>query len=592
MISSNDSVPSTLLAFNWLKNHTLHLDAFRGGYHYLPNAIFGENGIPYFFVEAPNGHLTSAYPIGTAIVSFPIYFLFFIYLKLSALLNLDSSNLSVLNITQASFEPQRQTFEKLAGAILTASANVMFYLLVKLKFSHAVAIVSTFIYAFATHNWIVSSQGLWAHTVSNFVLVSIMLCLFKANRAEKDWKQILLVLAGFFCGLLPGVRPPNLLFSLATVAYSGFVYRKQALFLLLGTLSATLNAIWNTYYFGFSLENLIVGGYSNLLGTSSGSYQFSLDYAKEAFPGLLISPSRGLLIFSPIVLFSIPGIRRVFERRADQDEKLLLSLSIACLCLFIQYCFFLPWWGAITYGSRFLTDILPVVCYLISYFLAEQLDSFDTRRNALTRVTLVAFLACFIFSTSTQIVGAFSDPHVWDTAPLFDRSRFWQWQDSQIERHARNLLFKIQKPIQNPQAYLQELSGVIEGVKREHDQRDRAVIVANPSELVVLEAKLKNTGQSKWFGYDTGTIFGRAVVRVRFYRRNGKEVSVVQPSLLFVKGAPQQGENATAVGSIWFPQKPGNYRMTFNLESELIGDFPTNLQQTAYELRARVKKPQ
>lgn len=31
-ISSGDAVPNTLLAFNLLENHTLHLDAFRASY--------------------------------------------------------------------------------------------------------------------------------------------------------------------------------------------------------------------------------------------------------------------------------------------------------------------------------------------------------------------------------------------------------------------------------------------------------------------------------------------------------------------------------------------------------------------------------
>ena len=36
-------------------------------------------------VESIHGHLTSAYPIGPAIVTFSIYFCFYIYLKLSSI---------------------------------------------------------------------------------------------------------------------------------------------------------------------------------------------------------------------------------------------------------------------------------------------------------------------------------------------------------------------------------------------------------------------------------------------------------------------------------------------------------------------------
>ncbi|MBF2047102.1 MAG: hypothetical protein IGS54_07015 [Elainella sp. C42_A2020_010] len=69
-LTSSDNVTHTLLAFNWLENQTLHFDAFRDGH------LYG-GGIPYYLVEAPNGHLTSRYPIGTALVSFPLYCFFY-----------------------------------------------------------------------------------------------------------------------------------------------------------------------------------------------------------------------------------------------------------------------------------------------------------------------------------------------------------------------------------------------------------------------------------------------------------------------------------------------------------------------------------
>jgi len=77
-ISSTDNVPSSLVAFNWLDNHSLNFDIFRNGDMYRTDTKSGANGIPHFFVEAINGHLSSTYPIGNAILTFPIYFLFFV----------------------------------------------------------------------------------------------------------------------------------------------------------------------------------------------------------------------------------------------------------------------------------------------------------------------------------------------------------------------------------------------------------------------------------------------------------------------------------------------------------------------------------
>ncbi len=68
-INSGDSIPNTVLIFNLLEKHTFNLDAFRESY-------FVERGDYYSFVESQNGHLTSVYPIGVAILTSPLYLIF------------------------------------------------------------------------------------------------------------------------------------------------------------------------------------------------------------------------------------------------------------------------------------------------------------------------------------------------------------------------------------------------------------------------------------------------------------------------------------------------------------------------------------
>lgn len=590
LISSNDSVSNTLLAFNWLEHHTLTFDAFRQGRYYMPNNLYGSNGIPYFFVEAPNGHLSSAYPIGSAIVSFPVAVVYFIYLKLSILLQTNSlDSVMSLDITGREFEVHRHTFEKLSASLLTAIATTVFYLTARLKFSRAVSLVATFIYAFSTLNWVVSSQGLWQHTVSNIVLISAILALFKANRSENRQKTILLLVAGFFCGLLPGIRPTGLLFSIAIIAYSILVHRQQTLFLFIGASSALLNVGWNIYFFGLSLRSLLIGGYSKLLQVNSSSYEFTIRYAKEAFFGLLVSPSRGFLIFSPILLFSIPGIARISSSKADHDEKLLRFLAIACLLLFMQYCFYVPWWGATTYGSRFLVDTLPVLCYLICYFLRNLFEK-DWQNKSIARIAIsTLFAISLFFSTFTQVVGAFSDRYIWDNAPQFQQARFWNWQDSQISRHAKNLWLKIDNPIESLSRYAQGLDGVIKQIKDANAQPISNSITVTPSQFLSLNAELQNTGRSQWYGYKTGIPKGSIIVRVRFFDPQGNAVRVVSSNLLYTPDITPPGETATALGRIWFPQQPGHYTMVFRLMAKQLSSAFKRSAQATYELQVTVK---
>lgn len=592
LISSNDSIPNSILAFNWLENHTLYFDALRGSQYYDPNALYGENGLPYFFAEAPNGHLTSAYPIGSAIVSFPLYLLFFACLKLSALVQSGFSDPASLAIDLLSpeFDYQRQFFEKLAGSLLTAFAAVLFYLAVRLKFSPAVAIGSTFIYAFATLNWAVSSQGLWVHTVSNLVLICLMLCLLKANQTQGNQQERLLLAAGCFCGLLPGIRPTSLLFTATVFAYSLITYRRTSIFVFLGSFSFLLNAAWNVHFFGLSFKSLFVGGDSRLLGTSSGSYKTDdLRYSIEAFLGLLFSPSRGFLIYSPIVLFALPGIRCVFRRKADPDERLLVWLTIASVILFFHYCIYVPWWGAITYGSRFFIDILPVVCYLISYFLAR-LFTANWQQPRLHLMMASGLLGlCLIFSTFVEVVGAFSQPHQWDIVPVSHLTRFWDWQDSQIERHARNLYLKLRDPIDQPVRYVRRLKGQIRKLETEDGTLIQDSMNVTPLHQMTLLVTLKNRGQSPWYGYETGLVRGRTVIFVKFFDANNQLQAMVFPNQLFVKGNPARGESATALGLLLFPEKPGEYRMRFEMAAEQLGIFPQEAEQPTYEIKVMVQ---
>ncbi len=594
LISSNDSIPNSLLAFHWLENGSLNFDAFRDSYHYMPNDIFGANGIPYFFVEAPNGHLTSAYPIGPAILSFPLYVLFFVYLKGIALLQSGFAN-PALDLTNPAFETTRQQFEKLAGACLTALAVMIFHLAVQIKFNKSVALFATFIYAFATLNWAISAQGLWAHTVFNLALISIMLALFKAERSTASRRHGLLLVAGFFCGLLPSIRLTGLLFVLAIFAYVGITYRKQVIWLVIGASSALFNLFWNIFYFGFSLKSSIAGGYSTLMQTS-GEYIFSVDYFKEAFFGLLISPGRGTLIFSPILLSAIPGIYRIFQHRQRTDEKLLLLLLAACGILFLQYCFYRPWWGAITYGSRFLIDTLPVFCYLIGYFLIEFLFGGRYRSRLQSIGIWLAFSLLLLYSTLVQVIGAFSQPHIWDITPGFEQSRFWDWQDSPIERHARNLKVTLNPPVIDTKAYRRRWKGEILQLQDGNNQVIPAtnVLQVPPSQEILLRAKLQNRGQSAWFGYDTGLVKGQTIVHVEFFDQNDQQIKVTSLNYLYLPGQIVQGETAVASGKIRFPQNPGEYKLVLRLGLMQMARLPQSSQgagRSTYELKIRVQAP-
>jgi hypothetical protein len=551
-ISSGDTVPNTLLVFNLLENHTLHLDAFRASY-------FVDKGAFYSFAEANNGHLSSTYPIGPALVTLPLYIIFYAYLKLKSV---------PVDLVSENFEVYRLLFEKLAAAITTAISVVIFYLSSRLKFNRGISLVSTFIFAFATNTWSTSSQALWQHGISNLVLVSAIFCFLKANRTCQKTQKIWLILAGIACGLFPGIRPTSTLFLFTAAIYSAFTYRWQSIFFFFGLVSGLPSIAWNLYYFGN-----FTGGYSKMFPESP--YIFTWNNFKTASLGTLISPSRGLFFYSPIVLFSLVGANQVWKLRFGKDEKLMGCIAIASVILISSYCFYKVWWAGHCYGPRFMTDVMPVACYLISYFCV----SLGDRQKK--SFWIWAFILAIIYSTVTQFVGIFgANPgSLWNANPLnIDHHqyqyRLWEIRDNPVQRHTNAFLHnRIITIPKYPAVYVQNLNGLITKIVDEKNQALNSLFAVKLGDEKFLKAELENTGISRWYGYEFALKQGETRVRGRFFDKNNQLVKEVR---LYVSGAPKQHQTAHAIGSISFPEEPGTYKLIFDLVAEGITEFPKN----------------
>jgi Dolichyl-phosphate-mannose-protein mannosyltransferase len=358
-IASSDSWPTSLLAFNLLENHTFHFDLWRS------TRLFEGLRTPYFLVESASGHLTSAYPIGTSILTFPLYLVFFLIVKVQAILQ----GHPVVDLTTDSFFLTRLFYEKAAASILAALTVVFFYRSVRLNFPRWIAALTSLIFAFATSMWVISAQALWQHGPIVFLTTLSLWALLKANQVPASQCCRYLLLVGIACGLLPGIRPTTILLCATIVAYSGYSYRQQALWLLPGLTLSLPSLIWNLYYFGD-----IKGGYDivNQAAIAYGIQPYAITPRRlvQGFISLLFSPSRGLFVFSPIVLYGLLGIKPLWRQRRQPDAPLILGLTIAAGILFASYCAYFMWWAGACYGPRFLVDTLPVLCYLISYQLA------------------------------------------------------------------------------------------------------------------------------------------------------------------------------------------------------------------------------
>ncbi len=534
-----DSAPASLFVFNLLEHNTLTFDAFRGGY------LYGF-GAAYIFTEAPNGHLEPIFPIGTAILTAPIYALD--YLAAGA-------HGPFPEITAIAFEGARLAYEKGAAAIVGAVAAVLFFLCARIIGGTRIAMVATIAFAFGSEMWTIGSQALWQHGSVNLVTLAMILALLREHRASSRRESFaLLALAGICAGFLPVIRPTAIAFALAGIAYVVERYRLGAWPFAAGFVVGLVpGAAWNLIVF-----HSLVGGYAVTLP----SFTSSLPQAGVALAGLFVSPSKGLLLYTPFVVFSVLGALRATRTRTPA-ARLLTYLAAAAALAIVNYAFFLPWDGGAAYGPRYLTDIVAVAALLLVYAVS-QLDAPRSRRT----VTAAIIALTIGYSVSVQAVGANGEPKSnWSGVP-FDESvhteRVWQWTDTQIERDALTV-YRLWEP--NPTfaaGYAPAFDGRIIAIGSGNGVLDlHRPFLVRPGASLPFSALVENDGESRWFGYDTGFYYGQARVRVRFLDSAG---TVVLERYLSIPGSPKKGQRARAIGALPFPSQPGNYAALFDID--------------------------
>jgi hypothetical protein len=141
--------------------------------------------------------------------------------------------------------------------------------------------------------------------------------------------------------------------------------------------------------------------------------------------GLLFSPSRGLLVFSPIVITAVVGL----AWRSGGRNHNLGWLTAAAGVQFVAYSLFSVWWAGHSYGPRYLLDLLIPLTPLAALGVERAV------RATSAKVILAVLLG---WSIAVAGVGAFVYPHErWNSDPSEidqNHARLWNVADTQILR--------------------------------------------------------------------------------------------------------------------------------------------------------------
>jgi len=382
-----DTIPARLLPFSILREGNLDLNEFR--WLEIPE------GMPYFLQRTHDGKLVSKYPVAAPLLATPV--------ALPVLWWLQYHGVSDVDVR---FRLATVVVERVAAAlIVAASVGLLFLALCRVTTSTTVAAAMTLAYGLGSNTWSTSSQALWQHGVAELSLAGLSLFFLREDTRTNA------VLASMFAGLGVLARPTMAIFALLSTA---FVWRERrrrlAAFLALPLGGVLCLLLYNVRSVGSAL-----GGYTGVTFVAPNLMRLL---------GLLISPNRGLFIFTPAAALAVPGLVRWRTHRAAWIPYLAAG-TLAYLLLYSSY---VGWWGGHTYGPRFLIDVFPALA-LCAVPTVERL--------APRRLGRAVMIACAAWGLGVQAVGAYWDLDGWNHVPIsIDKQpqRAWDWSDPQIVR--------------------------------------------------------------------------------------------------------------------------------------------------------------
>ncbi|HVS80998.1 MAG TPA: hypothetical protein VHE60_04630 [Pyrinomonadaceae bacterium] len=404
-----DSKYSMLVSESLLHHGTFTLDRY-----VFPE--FGKlNGAGWggiYHLEMIDGHVYYYFPPGSSILSLPWVAVMNAF-GISAANADGTHNLRSETIIQAS----------LAAILMAAFACLVFFssrLLLPLGSSMLIAFGT----AFGTQVLSTASRGLWSDTWAILLLGFVVYMLLAQESGRRRIRPMLLatLLAWSYF-----VRPTNSLAVVAVTAYIFFFCRPLFIrYVAVGMAWLFAFIAYSWFHFGHALP-------SYYLVSRLDFHSFWI-----ALAGNLISPSRGLLIFVPVIIFVIYLLTRYVRE--------LPAPRLAILCLFIVVAHlivvsgFSPWWGGHCFGPRYTAGLVPWFALLGILAIRARLawrEKNELKRRSVRWSAEIAFGATLLLiSVGINARGAMNGATaVWNQKPVnVDEhpERVWDWKHPQF----------------------------------------------------------------------------------------------------------------------------------------------------------------
>lgn len=305
----------------------------------------------------------------------------------------------------------------LAAAIIEALATLLLWSVFTRFVSARWALALILLYTLGTSVRTVASQALWQHPGVHLAVSGALWLVLRDGPVARSRD----LYAGVLLGLGTVVRQTTALVAFGIGGLERrrlgfgmtFDLRRTAL-VIAGSLVGALPLLaWNAIAFGDPFEQ----GY--------GPKPFDTDLTLGLY-GLLLSPSRGLLVYTPYLAFALAALVLAW-RRAGPVASRLRGLSLVWLATLGLYATYAEWWGGRVFGARFLDDLAPVLFAALAWGIGQGLLA---SRAVRILFWMGAGWSLLLFNAAALV---YSNER-WDMRPEnvnFAPARLFDWSDPQ-----------------------------------------------------------------------------------------------------------------------------------------------------------------
>lgn len=293
---------------------------------------------------------------------------------------------------------------KLSAALLSSLAVALLAASFSRRFPMGPALLAALLFGLGTSVFS-TSQALWQHPTVVILLVVAIEALSRLDAAITNAERLRPALvAALALSLAAAARPATIPMCAVLFLFLLTRARPHASHLLAVAAGPALAiAGYNATFFGAPWR--FGPGLSGRFG----------DAFPESVAGLLLSPGRGLFVFTPIALLALWGLVR-----ESRQSALARALLAAASLHYVFMSLWNEWHGGESFGPRLLTDLLPALFFFLP--------------GALLAAPKAGVLLGGL-SIAIQLLGGWTYDYRWERLHQrgleFDAA-LWSWRDSPL----------------------------------------------------------------------------------------------------------------------------------------------------------------